>query len=288
MLSDATDWRAEYGGGSPVGVLVEGPCWHQLQPAAAVAALRAAGHDVRLLVDRQQPVDLTRQCWIEDVGVLLTRGSGPVVLALSTLAEQYGVTVVNSTAGVRQLTDKPGLLARLEAAGVPVPRTWLGAPAQVAACPDVSFPVIVKPVDADGGGLHRVVASRSQLLAVRWPEPTALVQELHAGDGSDLVLDVVGDRVWAVRRPSTVALRSGTERSADWIRPVPVEPAVEVIARRCGSVLGLRLYAVRCVVGPAGPVVVDVEDYPDYRGASGADDQIVALVDGLLADAAVG
>jgi ribosomal protein S6--L-glutamate ligase len=51
---------------------------------------------------------------------------------------------------------------------------------------------------------------------------------------------------------------------------VPISPEVREIALACGELLGLGLYGLDVIESPDGPVVVDVNYFPGYKGVDGA------------------
>lgn len=269
-----------------VRVLVESRYRTQAEPAGAIDSLRAAGHTVEILDPEHHVLDLVapRDAHVD---LVLARGRSSALLSLLRAAEVAGVPVVNSAAAVESVVDKAGMGAVLAAAGVPVPRTWVGPVDALASRSDLEFPLVLKPVRGDNARGLVVVHSRAQLAAVTWPEPVALAQAFHRGDGTDLKLYVAGERVWAVRRPSPVAADGSVRPVATVGEAVAVPPALEDVARRCGRAFGLRLFGVDCVEGEQGPLVVEVNDYPTYRGAPGASEAIVDLVEDLCPAAAV-
>jgi ribosomal protein S6--L-glutamate ligase len=52
--------------------------------------------------------------------------------------------------------------------------------------------------------------------------------------------------------------------------PCTLDSATASLALRVGQVLGLSLYGVDFVETPEGPVAVDVNWFPSYRGVPGA------------------
>jgi len=79
--------------------------------------------------------------------------------------------------------------------------------------------------------------------------------------------------VRAVKKPSPIS----TAISAP-PRPVPVTAALRDLALRCGTVFGLDLYGVDCIETPEGPVVIEVNDFPNYSGLEGVDDPLARFV----------
>ena len=261
-----------------VGILVESRYLTQNQPTGIVAALRSTGAAVRTLVVEQSSVDLCGGTWCAGLDVVVARGRSDALLAALRAAQAYGLPVVNSPAAIQSVVDKAGMAAALAAAGIPAPRSWLGHPRHLAALPQVSFPLVLKPMTGDNArGLH-VVGSRDELGALAWAEPVALAQDFHRGDGHDLKLYVAGDAVWAVRRPSPVSEDGALRETTGAGRRVAETRELKTIALSCARLFGLQLCGVDCVVGPAGPMVIEVNDFPNYRGLGRSVDYDLARV----------
>ena len=258
-------------------VLVEARYLTQAQPAGVVAALQDRGAQVRILVAESACVDLSTRSWTSGISLVLARGRSTALLSLLEAAERSGVPVVNSAAQVRTVVDKAGMAAALAATCVPTPTTWLGTPADLARRPDLLFPLVLKPVTGDNARGLVVVRSRRELAGLVWPEPVALAQHFHRGDGCDVKLYVAGRSVWAVRRPSPVEEDGAPRDLRDAGVPVPVTPELGLLAQQCRKVFGLQLFGVDCVRGPDGRhLVVEVNDFPNYRGLGAGTDEVLA------------
>lgn len=265
-------------------VLVEERYLAQAQPAGVVRALRRRGSDVDVdvIVAERAAVDLSAAAWTCGVSVVLARGRSTALLSLLRSLEYSGIPVVNTASSILSVVDKAGMAAALATGRVPTPETWLGSPADLARRPDLRFPLVLKPITGDNARGLVVVTSRRELARRSWPEPLALAQEFHRDDGHDIKLYVAGDAVWAVRRPSPIDPDGAARDTRDPGVPIRVTPALHDIARRCRDLFGLRLFGVDCVTGPAGsPLVVEVNDFPNYRGLPGAVDEV--LTDLVLA-----
>jgi ribosomal protein S6--L-glutamate ligase len=271
--------------GTEVCVLVEERYLTQAQPAGVVRALESRGVGVRTVVAEAASVDLSGGSWTCGSSVVLARGRSDALIGLLRSAEQSGVPVVNTAAAIQAVVDKAGQAATLSAAGLPTPTSWLGSPTALAQRDDLPFPLILKPVLGDNARGLVVVRSHEELRTVVWRETVALAQEFHRGDGCDLKVYVAGRAVWAVRRPSPVEIDGSKREGDDPGVPVRVTPLLRSLARACGRLFGLRLFGIDCVVGPGGaPMVVEVNDYPNYRGLPADADE--ALADIVLARAA--
>jgi ribosomal protein S6--L-glutamate ligase len=261
-----------------VGVLVEGRYRGQAQPAGLVGALRRRGCAVRLLDPAVAVVDLTDPSWCDGLRVLVCRGRSQAVLALLATAAARGIRCINTPESIGGVLNKALSAAALAAAGVPVPPTYLGTPRDLAGIDGSGHPLILKPICGDNATGLRVVRSRRQLRSLAWPEEVALAQRFMPTDGTDLKLYGAGERVWAVRRPSPIDADGSPRPPAGPGTPLPVDAGLAELARRCRQVSGLDLFGVDCALGPDGPVVLEVNDYPNYTGVGGVDDQLADLV----------
>ncbi|MCQ0006965.1 hypothetical protein [Actinomadura madurae] len=71
-----------------------------------------------------------------------------------------------------------------------------------------------------------------------------------------------------------------------WDEPVPVPVTEELrgFALACRDAFGLELYGVDVLPSPGGPLVVDVNDFPNYTGIAEAPDAVADLVESRLAE----
>lgn len=244
--------------------------------AEVVDLLRERGVACRLLLphDRRVVVDD-----LADADLVVHRGlSGPDDDLLSRL-DALSTPLCNPWSGMRHLRDRAALHAALEGADVPSPRgvlrpTWADVRAE-----EGRRRVVVKAVSGPGRG-------RAVLTGPLPEEPPLdgpyLVEELIEHDGTDRKLYVAGDHVSGLLKPSTLARGHTTDGT-----PFEVGPELASLARRTLAHLGLHLAGVDVVIGPDGPVVVDVNAFPGYRGVAGAPaavaEHLVAHVDRLRA-----
>jgi ribosomal protein S6--L-glutamate ligase len=61
---------------------------------------------------------------------------------------------------------------------------------------------------------------------------------------------------------------------------VELTSSLRQLALDCAALFGLELFGVDCVVTGGGPVVIEVNDFPNYTGVPDADE---ALADHVLA-----
>ncbi|WP_151523471.1 ATP-grasp domain-containing protein [Serinicoccus kebangsaanensis] len=185
-----------------------------------------------------------------------------------------GLPCLNPLPGVRLLRRHHRLEQRLAAAGLPVPPstvidTWAGVRADAR-----STPRVVKRRSRGRGRGAEVLVGRADQLPEAAPFPGPYVtQPFVPNDGLDRKLYVVGDVVLGLLKPSP--LRAGHVESG---APLPVTPQLAELALAARRACRLDLAGVDAVLGPTGPVLVDVNAFPGYRGVPGAAEAVADLV----------
>ncbi|RYJ27476.1 alpha-L-glutamate ligase, RimK family [Streptomyces sp. L-9-10] len=89
----------------------------------------------------------------------------------------------------------------------------------------------------------------------------------------DLKVYSVGGELFATQRCSPLH----PERTVPE-RLVPLTAEVAAIVAQAGRVYGLDLYGVDVLLGPEGPVVVDVNDFPSFRQVPNAAARVARTV----------
>jgi ribosomal protein S6--L-glutamate ligase len=183
-----------------------------------------------------------------------------LTLSLVGALHAQGARTLNPYPACAVVQDKIAAAARLAAAGVPVPRSWTTGDLRLLALEVDTWPVVVKPHRGHRGAGVLVVPDPVALAALPPATGPVLVQEHVRGSDEDLKVYVAGEEVFAVRKPFSADsfTRPG--------RPVPVTAAVREVALRCGGAFGLSLYGLDIIESPAGPVVVDLNYFPGYKG----------------------
>jgi ribosomal protein S6--L-glutamate ligase len=213
----------------------------------------------------------------ERVGVehdlYLLKSHTELALSLAGILDAQGARLLNPFPSCVATQNKIVAAQRLRAGGVPVPRAWVTGDLQLLRHVAEERPLIVKPyLGHRGSGIH-VVRSPADLARVPPPSVPVIVQEYVEGTGEDLKLYVVGDEVFAVRKPF-----SETSFAVPG-RPARVSAELCDIARRCGELFGLGLYGLDVVESRDGPFVVDLNYFPGYKGVPDAAEHIAAYVE---------
>jgi ribosomal protein S6--L-glutamate ligase len=266
----------------PIWVLTDRRYLQQRMPGAVFDWLEEQGHAVRVVVADDgsrvsvlAPDDLAVSVWaaLERDDVVVARSRHPFALALLKEAETLGARTVGTWAAVQKVRNKVRSVLALKERGLPVPETFAASrPADLAGLDASLFPLLLKPFQGDNARGIRLVRRPEELGSVEWSESMVLAQRYVEAGGIDVKLYAVGDRVWAIRRPSPLA--NGNGRPV----PVPVDAALEGLARDCAATFELPLLGIDLVEGAHGPLIVDVNEFPNYTGVDEAPAEIGRLL----------
>jgi ribosomal protein S6--L-glutamate ligase len=206
-----------------------------------------------------QDLDITPR---HDLYILKARTK--LAVSIAGALHQRGARLLNPYPSCVMLLNKIVATAAMRHEGIPTPRSW--------AATDLSLfstaitergPLIIKPFD----GIHsqgiRVVSDPDQFRGVAPTDGPVLVQEFVEGCTERLKIHCVGERVFATWKPFSLG---GTHVPG---QPRAVSDEVHEIARRCGTLFGVGLYGLDVLIGRDGPVVVDVNSFPGYKGVPG-------------------
>ena len=259
------------------GLLAERRYLTQSQPAGLRAALEARGHRVRLIDPEAAAYPLGDDRWLDGLDLVVGRGRSWALLSLLAWAEARGVPTVNRRAAISAVHNKADMSVALAARGLPTPPSFLGTPASLAR--EVArerYPLILKLIFGDNCRGLQVIREPEELSALDWPEPVALAQSYLATDGYDLKLYGIGDQIFAVRKPSPFNPRA--EEDGARSGALPLTPGLEQLGRRCGALFGLELFGVDCIETATGPLVIEINDFPNYTSVPEADARLADYV----------
>jgi ribosomal protein S6--L-glutamate ligase len=262
-----------------IGVLAERRYLAQTQPPGMIAALRARDQAVTVLDPQAAAYRMGDDRWQGGIDLIVGRGRSWGMLCLLSWAEARGLPTINRRAAIAAVHNKADMAVTLAAGGAPTPRTFLGSHEVLAReIPRDAYPLILKPIFGDNCRGLQVVAAPEQLAQVDWPEPMALAQSYLPTDGYDLKLYGIGNDVWAVRKPSPFNPRHEPGGEGPQSQVLPLTPGLADLGRLCGALFGLELFGIDCIQSEAGPLVIEVNDFPNYTGVPEADGRLADYV----------
>ncbi|WP_329396439.1 hypothetical protein OHA45_21055 [Streptomyces lydicus] len=251
--------------------LVEEQYRYDGMPLDVIRQLTAWGHQVDVLWPGRSLLPLSEavRAGSHDAWVLKTVSGGPG-LTLLEAAAAVGLTTVNDVRAIRGVRDKALAAVIARGSGLPVPVTYAAARAEeFAQIPEAEFPLVVKPADGSSGRAVRLVETPDRLPAAGTAEPAEpggaaggllIAQPYVPNSGTDLKVYCVAGELYATERRSPLHPGHPVRE-----RQVPLTAEVARITAEIGAVFGLDLYGVDVLLGPDGPVVVDINDFPSFR-----------------------
>lgn len=202
--------------------------------------------------------------------------------------QRLGLYIVNPPEAIEHCVDKYDILAILEDNGVPVPRT------AVTENPDEALrlfhelggDVVVKPIFGSRGiGSTRVTdpeVASTIFKAITFYHGVIYIQEFVPHGFSDIRAFVIGNRVTAATRRVAASWKTNYSQGA---RPEPLklDASLEDLAVKSAKLIECKIAGVDILESPRGPLVVDVNSQPGWRGLQSVTsvniaDEIVAFV----------
>ena len=185
--------------------------------------------------------------------------------------ERQGLLVINPAEAIEHCVDKYDILAILEDNGVPVPRTVAteSVTEAVKAFNELGGDVVVKPLFGSRGiGATRVVDSEiasTVFKAITFHHGVIYIQEFVPHGYSDIRAFVINNAVIAAMRRVSESWKTNYSQGA---RPAQLKlnKDFEELAVKSTKVVGCKIAGVDILEGPSGPVIVDVNSQPGWKG----------------------
>lgn len=239
--------------------------------------------DVRTLTGTQAIAQEKSQ---PQADLYLLKSHAPQALEVAHYLEEQGALVVNSWAASVACQDRVLMTQYLEEVHLPWPHTQ-DFPSlhallrQQDALSALPFPIIIKSRYSHRGDLVSKIHSIEELhaLAPQWSEEPVILQEFSQSDGWDIKLWVIDQAIFAARRRTP--LEPGASKEDFPLATDELPEDWRRITLEIGRTFNLRLYGVDLLMTTSGPVIVDVNSFPGFRGVQGADDALVHLVESL-------
>ena len=215
---------------------------------------------------------------LEELDALLIRPIGrgsleEIVFRMDMLyrLQRLGLYIINQPEAIEHCVDKYDLLAILEDNGIPVPRTAATENIDEAlkAFNELGGDVVVKPIFGSRGvGLTRVQTSEiasTVFRTITFYHGVIYIQEFVHHGFSDIRAFVVGDRVVAAMRRVANSWKTNYSQGA---RPEPLnlDKAMEEMAVKSAKLIECKIAGVDILESPRGPLVVEVNSQPGWRG----------------------
>ena len=241
---------------------------------ASVMDTLAEHHDVSVWNPAGTAADQRREPWPSDgpADVYLLKSRSPQARAIGYSAQWSGAVVLNSPGATSAALDRWAMATMLDLAEVPAPRTWSFPTLSLMARDALTrqflpWPLVVKSRTSSRGDLVTLVHDLRGLLELvpEWGDEPVIAQQFVENDGFDIKVWVIGDDLSAARRPGALEVCDKTSDVALAADEIPDE--WRRVAMAAGAALGLSLFGVDLLITAGGPVVIDVNAFPGFRGA---------------------
>jgi len=215
---------------------------------------------------------------LEELDVLIIRPIGrgsleEIVFRMDMLyrLQRLGLLIINPPEAIEHCVDKYDILAILEDNGISVPRTAVTENVDEAlrAFDELGGDVVIKPLFGSRGiGATRVTDSEIASTIFRsltFYHDVIYLQEFVPHGFSDIRAFVIGDRVVAAMRRVANSWKTNYSQGA---RPVPItlDNTLEEMAVKSARLIECKIAGVDILESPGGPLVVEVNSQPGWRG----------------------
>lgn len=215
---------------------------------------------------------------LRDLSALITRPIGrgsleEIIFRMDILhrLERLGMLIINPPLAIERSVDKYHALSLLEEHGLPIPRTAVTESPEEAlkAFHELGGDVVVKPLFGSRGvGSTRVSdpeIARRVFRAVSFYHGVLYLQEFVPHGSSDIRAFVIGDRVAASMHRVAETWKTNVSLGA---KPVAckLDEELEDLAVKAARVIGCRVAGVDILESSDGPVIVELNSQPGWRG----------------------
>jgi len=230
---------------------------------AVVQMLRNWGCEVDIIYPEENVTPLSQVRAKHDLYIL--KSGTELALSLAGALHAVGARILNPYRVAATMRDKIASMRVLEAAGVPVPETYITSNArQLAGLLDAG-PLVLKPYrGSQGRGIH-VIWDADELDDVSAGEGPVFAQRYHKPEGEDRKIYVIGEQMFGVRR--IFPAKTYEEKIG---QPFTIDEELRDIALRCSRAFGVELFGFDVIISKGRPYVVDIQSFPGFKGVPDA------------------
>jgi RimK family alpha-L-glutamate ligase len=213
-----------------------------------------------------------------DIDAMITRPIGrgsleEILFRMNLLhrLERLGLLIINPPLAIERSVDKYNSLTLFHENGLPVPRTAVTESHDEAleCFHELGGDVVVKPLFGSRGvGAARIndpdIAARI-FRTISFHHGVLYLQQFVNHGGSDIRAFVIGDQVVAAMRRVSANWKTNVSLGA---KPVPLNLSEELekLAIKAAKVIGCKVTGVDLIEGPDGPVLIELNSQPGWRG----------------------
>ncbi len=215
---------------------------------------------------------------LSDLSVLIIRPIGrgsleEIIFRMDLLhrLQRLGMIIINPPLSIERSVDKYYTLALLEENGLPVPKTVVTESREeaVKAFHELGGDIVMKPLFGSRGiGSTRIsdpeIAERI-FRTVSFYHGVLYLQEFIPHGVSDVRAFIIGDHVIAAMHRVAESWKTNVSLGAKPI-PLKLDRETEDLAVKAAKVIGCKVAGVDILESPHGPVIVELNSQPGWRG----------------------
>jgi len=257
-----------------------GWCSTQLRKALDKKSITPVCFGYRQIIGRinYAPEASVNKIDIQDLDAMITRPIGrgsleEIIFRMNLLhkLERSGLLIINPPLAIERSVDKYCSLTLFHENCLPVPRTAVTESYDEAleCFHELGEDVVVKPLFGSRGvGATRItdpdIAARV-FRTISFHHGVLYLQEFIPHGGSDIRAFVIGDRVVASMRRKSENWKNNVSLGA---KPVSLNlpNELEKLAVKAAKIIGCKVTGVDLMEGPNGPVVIEINSQPGWRG----------------------
>jgi len=214
----------------------------------------------------------------KDIDAMITRPIGrgsleEILFRMNLLhrLERLGLLIINPPLAIERAVDKYNSLTLFHENGLPVPRTAVTESHDEAleCFHELGGDIVIKPLFGSRGvGAARIndpdIAARV-FRTISFHHGVLYLQQFVNHGGSDIRAFVIGDRVVAAMRRVSANWKTNVSLGA---KPVPLNLSKEMekLAIKAAKIIGCKVTGVDLIEGPDGPVLIELNSQPGWRG----------------------
>lgn len=212
----------------------------------------------------EEQVSSLSQVRVEHDLYILKSGT-ELALSMAGALHAVGARILNPYPVAAAMRDKIAAMRILQAAGLPVPETYITSnPRRLASLLDAG-PLVLKPYrGSQGRGIH-IIWDADELDDVPNDEGPVFAQRYHKPEGEDHKIYVIGEQMFGVKR--IFPAKTYEEKIGE---PFTITPELQEMARRCSRAFGIELFGFDVVMSGGRPYVVDIQSFPGFKGVPDA------------------
>ncbi len=200
-----------------------------------------------------------------DHDLYVLKSGTELALSLAGVLDAAGAVILNSFPVATMMRDKIAGTGILQAAGLPVPDTYVGSDARQFEPLLDGGPLIFKPYRGWQGRGIQVVRQACELDDVAPSGGLVYAQRFHQPDGCDRKIYSIGGQLFGVMRKWPVC--SFEDKTGV---PFTLSPELHDLARRCGQAFGIDLFGIDVIESAGKAWVVDFCSFPGFKGVPDA------------------